>query len=267
LTRAVIKALGDKLISLLTTPTFAWTIRSGTPSTGPLGGGPSGGAVTGIGATQRSLRAIAAPADFQWQFIQPVYAGSNQMQQYPPDGITDSNNHKYCYHANSRCARLIVRFRLHAMSQIDMMATAGRLSSAKVNGETILSAPHTGPEVSSPCRFLISAYRGVGDGRRVGDNYDGTTLSLMTTTTCRNRLVFSIYTSWVATPAEVPDFLFSGISFPPADRNGHPIFERSRQGDHQRCDCREGRHMPDVDHSRSSLIPGSSSSLSTEKTE
>ena len=66
--------------------------EAGTSSTGPLGGGPAGGAVTGIGANQRNLAGYCTQGRFQWQFIQPVYVGANQMQQYPPDG-SQGNEH------------------------------------------------------------------------------------------------------------------------------------------------------------------------------
>ena len=77
-----------------TTPTSASTTRRpARPSNGPLGGGPNGGAVTGIGATQRGLASYCTQGRFQWQFIQPIYAGANQMQERPPAGVTDTNGH------------------------------------------------------------------------------------------------------------------------------------------------------------------------------
>ena len=56
LTCTVIRTLGDKFDLLAYYSDFRVDNQeAGTPSTGPLGGGPDGGAVTGIGATQRSL--------------------------------------------------------------------------------------------------------------------------------------------------------------------------------------------------------------------
>ena len=42
---------------------------------------------------QRGLDSYCTAGRFQWQFVQPVYVGANQMQERPPAGITDSNNH------------------------------------------------------------------------------------------------------------------------------------------------------------------------------
>ena len=86
LTCTVIQALGDKFDFLAYYSDFRIDNQeAGTPSNGPLGGGPDGGEVTGIGARQRGLESFCTQGRFQWQFIQPVYVGSNQMQIYPPE--------------------------------------------------------------------------------------------------------------------------------------------------------------------------------------
>jgi hypothetical protein len=83
LTCSVIQALGDKFDMLAYYSDFRVDNQeAGTPSNGPLGS--TGEAVTGIGATQRGLDGYCSAGRFQWQFIQPVYVGSNQMQERPP---------------------------------------------------------------------------------------------------------------------------------------------------------------------------------------
>ena len=78
LTCTVIKGLGDNFDFLPYYSDFRVDNQeAGTPSDGPLGA--LGGAVTGIGATQRGLESYCTPGRFQWQFIQPVYVGSNQI--------------------------------------------------------------------------------------------------------------------------------------------------------------------------------------------
>ncbi|HEV3279635.1 MAG TPA: hypothetical protein VG860_22800 [Terriglobia bacterium] len=57
-----------------------------------------GGAVTGIGATQHDLKSYCTAGRFQWQFVQPVYVGSNQMQEQPPDGAPIGTNHDITYY-------------------------------------------------------------------------------------------------------------------------------------------------------------------------
>src|SRR5262249_19621425 len=82
LTCTVLDALGDKFDFLAYYADFRVDNQeAGTPSNGPLGGGPSGGAVTGIGAEQKNLASYCTAGRFQWQFIQPVYVGANQMQE------------------------------------------------------------------------------------------------------------------------------------------------------------------------------------------
>src|SRR5262249_44265731 len=88
----VIQALGDKFDLLAYYSDFRVDNQeAGTPSNGPLGGGPGGGAVTGIGAQQRGLENYCSQGRFQWGYIQPVYAGSNQAQERPPEGLADTN--------------------------------------------------------------------------------------------------------------------------------------------------------------------------------
>src|SRR5207253_9088156 len=80
LTCTVIKALGDKFDFLPYYSDFRVDNQeAGTPSTGPLGGN-----VTGIGALQRGSESYCSAGRLQWQFVQPVYSGSNQMQEQPP---------------------------------------------------------------------------------------------------------------------------------------------------------------------------------------
>jgi hypothetical protein len=79
LTCSVIKTLGDKFDFLAYYSDFRVDNQeAGTPSNGPRGGN-----VTGIGSEQGSLESYCTQGRFQWQFIQPVYVGSNQMQEYP----------------------------------------------------------------------------------------------------------------------------------------------------------------------------------------
>src|SRR5882672_10040965 len=111
--------------------------EAGTPSNGPLGGN-----VTGIGATQRGLENYCSSGRFQWQFIQPVYVGSNQMQQYPPEGTPDSNNRNIAFYTR-QLARRSPNGKIppydYAMSQIghEMGHRWSAFVSAKVNDETI----------------------------------------------------------------------------------------------------------------------------------
>ncbi len=86
----VIKALGDKFDFLTYYSDFRVDNQeAGTPSDGPNGPGLSPVSVTGIGANQRGLENYCTQGRFQWEFIQPVYVGSNQMQERPPARMSD----------------------------------------------------------------------------------------------------------------------------------------------------------------------------------
>src|SRR5207249_2704792 len=96
LTCTVIKGLGDKFDFLAYYSEFRVDNQeAGTPSTGPLGGG-----VTGIGQTQHGVESYCSGGRFQWQFVQPVYVGSNQGQERPPEGATSSNSHDIAFYTS-----------------------------------------------------------------------------------------------------------------------------------------------------------------------
>ncbi len=95
----VIKGLGDKFDFLAYYSDFRVDNQeAGTPSDGPLGA--VGGAVTGIGAPQRGLDSYCTPGRFQWQFIQPVFVGSNQMQERPPADAPMGTDHDITFYQN-----------------------------------------------------------------------------------------------------------------------------------------------------------------------
>ena len=78
----VIKELGDKFDFLAYYSDFRIDNQeAGTPSDGPVAGN-----VSGIGAPQHDLASYCTQGQFQWGYVQPVYVGSNQMQERPPEG-------------------------------------------------------------------------------------------------------------------------------------------------------------------------------------
>ncbi len=110
LTCTVINALGDKFDMLAYYSDFRIdNPEAGTSSTGPLGGGPDGGAVTGIGANQRNLASYCTKGRFQWQFIQPVYVGANQMQEYPPADLKEGESHNIGFYMHQLQERTVER--------------------------------------------------------------------------------------------------------------------------------------------------------------
>jgi hypothetical protein len=160
LTCTVIKALGDRFDFLAYYSDFRIdNPEAGTPSTGPLGGGPNGGAVTGIGAIQRNLSSYCTQGRFQWQFVQPVYMGANQMFEYPPDDISDTNRHNVTAYTHQLAERTFngkIPPYDYAISQIghEMGHRWSAFVSAKLNSELIPLGPtHWATGLQAPAAF------------------------------------------------------------------------------------------------------------------
>jgi hypothetical protein len=269
LTCTVIKALGDKFDMLAYYSDFRIdNPEAGTSSNGPLGGGPAGGAVTGIGANQRNLESYCSQGRFQWQFIQPVYVGSNQMQEYPPEGITDTNTHNvtaYSHQLAERTSNGKIPPYDYAMSQIghEMGHRWSAFVSAKVNGETIQLGPtHWARGLQAPVAFPYQRpYEASAMGGGVWqDNYDGTFTQLDDDyyVPATGWSYLDLYLMGMIAPPEVPDF-FILRNLAPAGRdvNGHPIFKADRtKVTIQDVIAVEGPRLPDVDHSQKKFNTG-----------
>ena len=269
LTCTVIKALGDKFDMLAYYSDFRIdNPEAGTSSSGPLGGGPAGGAVTGIGANQRNLESYCSQGRFQWQFIQPVYVGSNQMQERPPAGTTDTNTHNiaaYDHQLGERSPDGRMPPYDYAMSQIghEMGHRWGAFVSAKVNGETIQLGPtHWARGLQAPVAF---PYQRPTEASAMGggvwqDNYDGTFTQLDDDyyVPATGWSYLDLYLMGLIAPSEVPDFFILRNLVPAGrDANGHPIFKADRtKVTIQDVIAVEGPRLPDVDHSQKKFNTG-----------
>jgi hypothetical protein len=269
LTCTVIKALGDKFDFLAYYSDFRVDNQeAGTPSTGPLGGGPAGGAVTGIGATQRGLESYCSSGRFQWQFVQPVYVGSNQMQERPPEGTTDSNNHNVAFYKHQLGERSpdgkLLPYN-YAMSQLghEMGHRWAAFVSAKVNGETIPLGPtHWARGLHAPVAF---PYQRPTEASAMGggvwqDNFDGTYTQLDDDyyVPATGWSYLDLYLMGLIAPTEVPDFfILRNLVAVGRDSNGHPIFKADRtKVSIQEVIAVEGPRMPDVDHAQKKFNTG-----------
>jgi hypothetical protein len=242
--------------------------EAGTPSTGPLGGGPAGGAVTGIGATQRGLASYCSSGRFQWQFVQPVYVGSNQMQERPPEGTTDSNNRNVAFY-NRQLGELSSDGKLlpynYAISQLghEMGHRWAAFVSAKVNGETIPLGPtHWARGLHAPVAF---PYQRPTEASAMGggvwqDNFDGTYTQLDDDyyVPATGWSYLDLYLMGLIGPTEAPDFfILRNLAAVGRDSNGHPIFKADRtKVSIQDVIAAEGPRMPDVDHAQKKFNTG-----------
>jgi len=262
-TCTVIKALGDRFDFLAYYSDFRVDNQeAGTPSTGPLGGN-----VTGIGAMQRGLESYCSSGRFQWQFVQPVYAGSNQMQERPPDGVTGSTR-DIAFYAHQLGERSpdgkMLGYNL-AMSQIghEMGHRWAAFVSAKVNGEIIPLGPtHWARGLQAPAAF---PYQRPVEASAMGggvwqDNFDGTYTQLDDDyyVPASGWSHLDLYLMGLISPAEVPDFfLLRNLAPAGSDANGHPIFKADRvKITIQDVIAVEGTRSPGVDHSQKSFNTG-----------
>ncbi|HUI54596.1 MAG TPA: hypothetical protein VLY04_06470 [Bryobacteraceae bacterium] len=269
LTCTVIKALGDKFDFLAYYSDFRIdNPEAGTSSNGPLGGGPAGGAVTGIGATQRGLESFCSQGRFQWQFIQPVYVGANQMQERPPEGTTDTNRHNiatYEHQLGERSPDGKMPPYNYAISQIghEMGHRWAAFVSAKVNGEIIQLGPtHWAMGLQAPVAF---PYQRPVEASAMGggvwqDNFDGTFTQLDDDyyVPATGWSYLDLYLMGLIAPSEVPDFfILRNLTPAGRDANGHPIFKANRtKVTIQDVIAVEGPRLPDVDHSQKKFNTG-----------
>ena len=269
LTCSIIKALGDKFDMLAYYSDFRIdNPEAGTSSTGPLGGGPTGGAVTGIGATQRNLAGYCSQGRFQWQFIQPVYVGSNQMQEYPPEGLKETNTHNvaaYTQQLAERTANGKIPPYDYAMSQIghEMGHRWSAFVSAKVGDETIQLGPtHWARGLQAPVAF---PYQRPTEASAMGggvwqDNFDGTFTQLDDDyyVPATGWSYLDLYLMGMISPAEVPDFFILRNLVPAGrDANGHAIFKADRtKVTIQDVIAVEGPRLPTVDQAQKNFNTG-----------
>jgi hypothetical protein len=262
-TCTVIKALGDKFDFLAYYSDFRVDNQeAGTPSTGPLGGN-----VTGIGATQRGPESYCSSGRFQWQFIQPVYAGSNQMQEYPPDGVM-GNNRDITYYARQLGERSpdgkMLPYNL-AMSQIghEMGHRWAAFVSAKVNGETIPLGPtHWARGLQAQAAF---PYQRPVEASAMGggvwqDNFDGTYTQLDDDyyVPATGWSYLDLYLMGMISAEEVPDFFLLRNLVPAGnDGNGRQVFKADKvKVTIQDVIAVEGRRAPGVDQAQKSFNTG-----------
>lgn len=269
LTCTVINALGDKFDMLAYYSDFRIdNPEAGTSSSGPLGGGPDGGAVTGIGANQRNLASYCSKGRFQWQFIQPVYVGANQMQEYPPADLKENDTHNIGYYTHQLQERTFngkIPPYDYAMSQIghEMGHRWSAFVSAKVGDETIVLGPtHWARGLQAPVPF---PYQRPTEASAMGggvwqDNLDGTFTQLDDDyyVPATGYSYLDLYLMGLLAPSEVPDFFILRNLVPAGkDANGHSIFKADRtKVTIQDVIAVEGPRMPDVDHSQRKFNTG-----------
>jgi hypothetical protein len=260
----VIKGLGDKFDFLAYYSDFRIDNQeAGTPSDGPVGGN-----VSGIGAPMHDLQSYCTEGRFQWGYVQPVYVGSNQMQEWPPDGAPVASDHDVTFYLHQLAERSsdgkILPYN-YAMSQIghEMGHRWAAFVSAKVNGEAIQLGPvHWARGLQAPVAF---PYQRPTEASAMGgsvwqDNFDGTYTQLDDDyyVPATGYSYLDLYLMGLISAAEVPDFfILNNLLSAGKDANGHPMFKADRtKVTIQDVMAAEGPRVPDVDHSQKKFNTG-----------
>jgi hypothetical protein len=260
----VMKGLGDKFDFLAYYSDFRIDNQeAGTPSDGPVGGN-----VTGIAAPQHDLQNYCTQGRFQWEFVQPVYVDSNQMQERPPEGAPVGSDHDitfYTHQLEESSPDRKIRPYNYAMSQIghEMGHRWSAFVSAKVNGETIPLGPvHWAQGLQAQVAF---PYQRPTEASAMGggvwqDNFDGTYTQLDDNyyVPATGYSYLDLYLMGFISAAEVPDFfMLKNLVSAGKDANGHPIFKADRtKVTVQDVIAVEGPRLPDVDHSQREFNTG-----------
>ncbi len=267
LTCSVIKSLGDKYDFLAYYSDFRVDNQeAGTPSDGPLGS--VGGAVTGIAAKQSGLDKYCTPGRFQWQYIQPVYVGSNQMQERPPQDAPVGNDRDITFY-QQQLAEISQDGKMppymYAMSQIahEMGHRWAAFVSAKVGDETIPLGPThwaRGLQAIVPFPYVRPTEASIMGGGVWLDNFDGTYTQLDDDyyVPATGYSYLDLYLMGLISPAEVPEFfILRNLVAAGKDANGHPIFKADRtKVTIQDVIAAEGPRVPGVDKSQRKFNTG-----------
>jgi len=260
----VLNGLGDKFDFLAYYSDFRIDNQeAGTPSDGPLGGG-----VAGIGQVQHNLESYCTPGRFQWGFVQPVYARSNQMQERPPEGAPAGSDRDITFYIHqleeSSPDGKMLPYN-YAMSQLghEMGHRWAAFVSAKVNGETMSLGPvHWARGLQAPVAF---PYQRPVEASAMGggvwqDNFDGTFTQIDDDyyVPATGYSFLDLYLMGLISATEVPDFFILGnLVAAGKDANGHPIFKADRTKIRiEDVIAAEGPRKPDVDHSQRNFNTG-----------
>jgi hypothetical protein len=260
----IIKALGDRFDFLAYYSDFRIDSQeASTPSDGPIGG-----SVTGIGNTEHDqtnqvLESRCTQGRFQLGFAQPVWVGSNEAQERPPEGAPVGNSHDITFYAHQLGEGspdgkpFPYNYAIgHLGHEVGHRWSA--YVAAKINGKTIsLGAwPHwaSGLQARVAFPYSLPTEASTLGGGVWQDNLDGTYTQLRDGyfVPAAGYSYLDLYLMGLISAAEVPDFfILNNLARVSTDTNGHPIFRGGRtKVTIQDVIAAQGPRSPDVDHSQ-----------------
>jgi hypothetical protein len=263
----IIKALGDKFDFLAYYSDFRVDQQeASTPSDGPIGN-----AVSGIGQTQSDInqRSRCTDGRFQLGYLMPVYVGSNEMLERPPEAAPVASAHDITFYtrqlaeASPDARPLPYNYAVGHLGH-EVGHRWGAYVSARINGKTIPLGtwPHwdRGLQARVPFPYSLPTEASTLGGSVWQDNFDGTYTQLrdgyFVPATAYSYL--DLYLMGLISASEVPNFFILGDLMPAGkDPNGHPIFKAQRtKVTIQDVIAAEGQRLPDVDHSQRTFNTG-----------
>ena len=266
----IIKALGDKFDFLAYYSDF----RIDSQEASTPGDGPVGGNVTGIGQTQPDqaqevLESRCTQGRFQLGLAQPVYVGSNEVQERSPDGAPVGSSHDITFYSRQLAEGspdgkpFPYNYAIgHLGHEVGHRWSA--YVSAKINGETISLGPwpHWAPGLQASVAFPYSLpiEASTLGGGSWQDNFDGTYTQLRDGyfVPATGYSYLDLYLMGLISAAEVPDFFILGnLVQVGKDTNEHPIFRAERtKVTIKDVIAAQGPRFPDVDHSQRKFKTG-----------
>jgi hypothetical protein len=266
----IIKAFGDKFDFLAYYSDFRIDSQeASTPSDGPVGGN-----ITGIGNTQHEqtqtvLQSRCTQGRFQLGFAQPVYVGSNEAQDGPPEGAPVGSNHNITFYSRQLSESspdgkpLPYNYAVgHLGHEVGHRWSAYVF--AKVNGARISLGPwpHWAPGLQARVVFPYSLPTEASTlgGGVWQDNFDGTYTQLRDGyfVPATGYSYLDLYLMGLISPTEVPDFFILKNLVPEGkDANGRPVFSAEpTKMTIQDVIAAEGPRLPNVDHSQRKFNTG-----------
>ena len=266
----IIKALGDRFDFLAYYSDFRVDSQeASTPSDGPIGGNVTGIGQTQHDQTQQLLESRCTQGRFQLGFAQPVFVGSNEVQEWPPKEAPAGSGHNLPFflhqleEASPNGIPVPYNYAIgHLGHEVGHRWSA--YASAKLNGETLSlgSWPHWAPGLHAPVAFPYSLpiEASTLGGGVWQDNFDGTYTQLRDGyfVPATGYSYLDLYLMGLISAAEVPDFfILRNLAKVGMDTKGRPIFRAKRTkvtiGD---VIAAEGPRLPDVDHSQRKFNTG-----------
>jgi hypothetical protein len=258
----VIKTLGDNFDFLAYYSDFRIDSQeASTPSDGPVGGNVAGIGNTQHEHTQQVLQSRCTRGRFQLGFAQPVWVGSNEVQERPPKGAPVGGSHDITFYSDQLAEGSRKAFPYnYAVSHLghEVGHRWSAYVSAKVQGETVSLGPwpHWAPGLQARVAFPYSLpiEASTLGGGVWQDNFDGTYTQLRDGyfVPATGYSYLDLYLMGLISAAEVPDFfLLENLTHVGKDANGHRVFSAEpKKVTIQDVIAAEGPRSPDVAHSQ-----------------